>query len=74
MRDCKILTNTRWDCKYHTIFIPKCRKKIIYGNLRNYVEEIFHELASHRESKIEEGHLMEHNIHMFISILANYSI
>ena len=58
MRDYKSLAHTKWDCKYHLVFIPKYRKKKIYGKLREYLGEILHELASHRESKIEEGHLM----------------
>ena len=58
MRDYKSLAHTRWDCKYHVVFIPKNRKKVIYGELRKYLGEIFRELDEHRESKIEEGHLM----------------
>ena len=74
MRDYKSLAHTRWDCKYHVVFIPKYRKKMIYGNLRKYLGEIFHELAGHRECKIEEGHLMIDHIHMCISIPPKYSV
>jgi len=63
MRDYKSLAHTRWNCKYHIVFIPKYRKKVIYGNLRSYIDEIFHELANHRESKIEEGHLIVDHVH-----------
>jgi putative transposase len=56
MRDYKSLAHTKWDCKYHVVFIPKYRKKVIYGKLRTSLGEIFHELAGHRESAIEEGH------------------
>ncbi len=74
MRDLKSLAYTKWDCKYHVVFIPKYRKKIIYGKLREYLGGIFQELASHRESKIEEGHLKGDHIHMCISIPPKYAV
>ena len=74
MRDYKSLAHTKWDCKYHVVFIPKYRKKVIYGQLRKYLGEIFHELASHRDRTIEEGHLMGDHIHMCISIPPKYAV
>ena len=74
MRDYKSLAHTKWDCKYHVVFIPKYRKKVIYGELRKSLGEIFHELASHRECTIEEGHLMGDHIHMCISIPPKYAV
>ena len=74
MRDYKSLAHTKWDCKYHVVFIPKYRKKVIYGELRRSLGEIFHELASHRECTIEEGHLMGDHIHMCISIPPKYAV
>ncbi len=74
MRDDKRLAHTRWDCKCHVVFILKYRKKIIYGNLRKYLGEIFYELAGQSECKIEEGRLMVDHIHMCISISPNYSM
>ena len=74
MRDYKSLAHTKWDCKYHVVFIPKYRKKVIYGELRKNLGEIFHELASHRECTIEEGHLMGDHIHMCISIPPKYAV
>ena len=74
MRDYKSLAHTKWDCKYHVVFIPKYRKKVIYGELRNNLGEIFHELGSHRECTIEEGHLMGDHIHMCISIPPKYAV
>ncbi|WP_038291904.1 IS200/IS605 family transposase, partial [Zooshikella ganghwensis] len=56
MRDYKSLAHTKWDCKYHVVFIPKYRKKVIYGALRAHLREVFHELAKHRESEIIEGY------------------
>ncbi len=63
MKEYQSLSHTRWDCKYHVVFIPKCRKKRIFGGLRRYLGEIFRELAGHKEAKIVEGHLMPDHVH-----------
>jgi len=68
------LNHTTWDCKYHLIWIPKYRKKLIYGNLRKYLGEIFRELALQKESNIIEGHLMGDHVHLLISIPPKYSV
>ena len=68
------LNHTKWDCKYHIVWIPKYRKKKLYAELRNLSGEVLHELASHRESKILEGHLMVDHIHMLIEIPPKYSV
>ena len=52
------LSHTPWDCKYHVVFIPKCRRKALYGELRRHLGEVFKKLAAQKESRIEEGHLM----------------
>ena len=74
MRDYKSLAHTKWDCKYHIVFIPKYRKKVIYGNLRDHLGEIFHELAEHRKCRIEEGHLVGDHVHMCLSIPPKYAV
>ena len=74
MRDFKSLAHTRWDCKYHVVFIPKRRRKLIYGKLRKMLGEIFHELASRKDCRIEEGHLMADHVHICISIPPKYSV
>jgi len=74
MRDYKSLSHTRWDCKYHIVFIPKKRKKQIYGSIRQYFGEILHELARRKGVVIEEGHLMPDHIHICISIPPKYSV
>jgi putative transposase len=74
MNDSESLRHTRWECKYHVIFIPKWRKKGIYGQLRKDLGSIFRELALHRDSKIEEGHLMTDHVHMLVSIPPKYSV
>ena len=68
------LRHSRWDCKYHVVFIPKCRRKVLYGQLRNDLGEVFLALARHKESRIEEGHLMVDHVHMLISIPPKYAV
>jgi putative transposase len=74
MKDYQSLSHTRWDCKYHVVFIPKCRKKRIFGALRKHLGEILKELAERKESRIVEGHLMPDHVHMCISIPPKYSV
>jgi putative transposase len=68
MKEYQSLSPTRWGCKYHVVFIPKRRKKQIFGAVKRHLGEIFHELAGHKESKIVAGHLMGDHVHMCISI------
>jgi putative transposase len=65
------LSHTAWDCKYHLVWIPKYRKKEIFGSIRGYLGEALRELALHKESKIIEGHLMKDHVHMLVSIPPN---
>ena len=74
MNTYKKLKHTTWECKYHLVWIPKYRKKIIYGQLRTYLGEILKELALQKESEILEGHLMGDHVHMLISIPPKYSV
>ena len=74
MTDYSSLNHTRWDCKYHVVFIPKYRKKRIFGKIRRHLGEILRKLAQQRESRIEEGHLMPDHVHMMISIPPKYSV
>ena len=68
------LSHSVWDCKYHVVWIPKCRKKVLYGQLRVHMGEILRELARQKESRVVEGHLMPDHIHMLISIPPKYSV
>ena len=68
MDDYESLSHTKWECKYHVVFIPKYRRKILYGELRQHLGEVFRKLALQKESRIEEGHLMLDHVHMMISI------
>ena len=74
MTDYKSLSHARWECKYHVVFIPKYRKKAIYGQLRRELGEVMRRLAERRESRIEEGHLMPDHVHMMISIPPKYAV
>ena len=68
------LKHTKWECKYHVIFIPKFRKKVIYGHLRKELGPVLHDLALRKESRIEEGHLMGDHVHMLLSVPPKYSL
>jgi putative transposase len=74
MDDVGTLNHTKWQCKYHVVFIPKCRRKVLYGGLRRHLGEVLRTLASHKESQIEEGHLMPDHVHMMISIPPKYAV
>lgn len=68
------LNHTTWECKYHVVFIPKYRRKALFLGLRKKLGSIFHELASHKECRIEEGFVMPDHVHMLISIPPKYSV
>jgi putative transposase len=67
------LNHSKWECKYHVVFIPKCRRKTLYAQLRRHLGEVFRRLAEQKESTIEEGHLMPDHVHMMISIPPKYA-
>ena len=74
MSNYRKLQHTEWDCKYHVVFIPKYRKKTIFGQIRRDLGEVLKRLAQQRESQIEEGHLMPDPVHMMISIPPKYAV
>ena len=74
MNDSLSLTHSRWECKYHVVWIPKYRKRVLYGQLRKYLGEIFRQLAKSRECEVLEGHMMPDHVHMLISIPPKYSV
>jgi putative transposase len=74
VNDYRSLRHTKWECKYHVVFIPKYRKKAIYGTLRRRLGDVFRTLAEQKESRIEEGHLMPDHVHIMISIPPKYSV
>ena len=74
MDDYRSLNHTRWECKYHVVFIPKCRRKVLYGELRKQLGTLFRTLAEQKESAVEEGHLMPDHVHMLLSIPPKYAV
>jgi putative transposase len=74
MDEYESLSHSRWECKYHVVFIPKCRRKVLYGQLRKHLGEVFRKLAEQKESRIEEGHLLSDHVHMMISIPPKYAV
>jgi len=74
MEDYQSLNHTQWECKYHVIFIPKCRRKVLYGQIRSELGDVFRKLAEQKESKICEGHLVIDHVHMMLSIPPKYSV
>ncbi len=68
------LCHTRWDCKYHIVWIPKFRRKVLFGKIRTCLGEVFHRLASQLESEILEGHLCKDHVHIYIAIPPKYSV
>jgi len=72
--DDQSLNHSKWECKYHVVFIPKYRRKSLYEKLRKNLGEVFRTLAQQKESRIEEGHLMPDHVHMLISIPPKYAV
>ena len=68
------LSHSKWECKYHVVFIPKCRRRTLYVQLREHLGEVFRKLAIQKESRVEEGHLMIDHVHMLLSIPPKYAV
>ena len=68
------LSHSRFDCKYHLVFVPKYRKKKLYGSIRKYLGAVFHELAQQKGCRILEGHMVQDHVHMLISIPPKYAV
>jgi putative transposase len=68
------LSHTRWECKYHVVFIPKCRRKVLYGELRRHLGSVFRTLTEQKGCRVEEGHLMPDHVHMMLSIPPKYAV
>jgi putative transposase len=74
MDETESLAHTRWECKYHIVWIPKGRRKVLYGHLRKHLGGVLRELARQRECTVEGGHLLADHVHMLISIPPKYSV
>ena len=74
MEDVSSLCHTSWDCKYHIVWIPKCRRKAMFGKIRRYLVEILPKLAKQKESQIAAGHIALDHVHICISIPPKYAV
>jgi putative transposase len=74
MDEYESLSHTKWECKYHVILIPKFRRKVLYGKLRQHLGEVFRTLAAQKESRIEEGHLLADHVHRMIAISPKHAV
>ena len=68
------LSHSKWDCKYHVVFIPKRRRKVLFGRVRRQLGEIFHALARQKEWQIIEGHLKPDHVHICLAIPPKYPV
>ena len=74
MRDIESLSHVRWDCKYHVVFVPKYRKKAMYGKLRAQIGDILRGLCRQRGIELLEGHAMPDHVHLCLRIPPKYSV
>lgn len=74
VRQAVSLSHTRWECEYHVVFVPKYRRRVLFGRIRQELGPVFRQLAEQKESLIEEGHLMPDPVHRIISIPPKYSV
>jgi len=68
------LAHTKWMCKYHIVFSPKYRRKVIYNQIRTDIGEILRTLCQYKGIEIHEGHLMPDHVHLLMSIPPKYSV
>ena len=70
----KSMSHSKWDCKYHVVFVPKRRRKAMFGNIRKELGAIFHALARQKECEIIEGHLLPDHVHMCMAIPPKHAV
>ena len=68
------LSHSKWLCKYHIVFTPKYRRKVIYYQLRADIQKIIKDLCKWKGIEIVEGHMMSDHVHLLLSIPPKYSI
>ena len=74
MSEFESMAHSKWDCKYHVVFVPKYRKKVLYGKIRKFLGPLFHDLAGHRGSKIVKGNMVQDHVHMLLQIPPKYAV
>ncbi len=70
----KSLVHTKWMCKYHIVFTPKYRRKIIYGKIRSDIRDITRDLCSWKGVEIIEGNFCRDHVHLLLTIPPKYSV
>jgi putative transposase len=74
MNTSQSLSHSKWDCKYHIVWIPKYRRKTLYGHIRHELGKVIRELARQRESQVLEGHVCSDHVHVYIAIPPKYAV
>ena len=74
MDEIQSLVHSKWECKYHVVWIPKGRRQVLYGRLRQHLGDVLRELARQKECTVEEGHLLVDHVHMLLSIPPKYAV
>ncbi len=74
MDDTKSLAHTKWNCKYHIVFAPKYRRKVIYGEIREEIGKILRELCNWKQVAIVEAELCPDHVHMLVEIPPKMSV
>ena len=74
MSEFESMAHSKWDCKYHVVFVPKFRKKVLYGNIRSFLGPKFHELAAQKSCKIVKGNMVQDHVHILIEIPPKFAV
>ena len=74
MNEYESLSHTKWECKFHVVFIPKYRKKALFGKIGRDLGPVLRALAARKDAKVEEGHIMPDHVHMLLSVPPKFSV
>ena len=72
--EAQTLNHSKWECKYHVVFIAKYRRKTLFKELRPHLGSVFRELAKRKECEVDEGHIMSDHVHMMLLIPPKYAV
>jgi len=74
MHEWQSQSHVRWDCKYHVVIVPKCRRKLLYGKLRRQIGLILRDLCRQKAIALIEGHAMSDHVHLCLAIPPRHSV
>ena len=74
MHEWQSQSHVRWDCKYHIVIVPKCRRKLLYGKLRQQIGKILRALCEQKRIELIEGRAMPDHVHLCMAIPPKYSV